>query len=365
MGSKVAATPQPHVALRNTGGTDAGPAKGDANMNDLHHGHGHQHGHDHHGHHHHAGPDDHRTVKDPVCGMMVNSERTAHHAEHDGHSFHFCSARCHDKFVAAPEQYLKPEAKPAAPERAGQASPEGRPLHLPDAPGNPSGGAGQLPICGMALEPVGASLEEGPNPELVDMTRRFWIGLVLSVPLLVLEMGSHISALGLHDLVPSRLSIWIQFLLATPVVLWAGWPLLERGWQSFRRRSLNMFSLIALGVGVAYLFSLAATFLPGLFPASFRGMDGVVAVYYEAAAVITVLVLLGQVLELRAREQTGGAIRTLLNLAPKTARRIKDSGEDEEVPLDQVRVGDRLRVRPATGCRSTARCSRGAAPWTS
>ncbi|SMF63879.1 Cu+-exporting ATPase [Azospirillum oryzae] len=319
-------------------------------MNDLHHGHGHQHGHDHHGHHHHAGPDDHRMVKDPVCGMMVDPERTAHHAEHDGHSFHFCSARCHDKFVAAPEQYLKPEAKPAAPKRAGQASPQKGVIYTcPMHPEIRQEGPGNCPICGMALEPVGASLEEGPNPELVDMTRRFWIGLVLSVPLLVLEMGSHIPALGLHDLVPPRLSIWIQFLLATPVVLWAGWPLLERGWQSFRRHSLNMFSLIALGVGVAYLFSLAATFLPGLFPASFRGMDGVVAVYYEAAAVITVLVLLGQVLELRAREQTGGAIRALLNLAPKTARRIEESGEDEEVPLDQVRVGDRLRVRPGDG----------------
>ena len=319
-------------------------------MNDLHHGHGHQHGHDHHGHHHHAGPDDHKTVKDPVCGMMVDPERTAHHAEHDGHSFHFCSARCHDRFVVAPEHYLKPEAKPAAPERAGQASPQKGVLYTcPMHPEIRQEGPGNCPICGMALEPVGASLEEGPNPELVDMTRRFWIGLVLSVPLLVLEMGSHIPALGLHDLVPPRLSIWIQFLLATPVVLWAGWPLLERGWQSFRRRSLNMFSLIALGIGVAYLFSLAATFLPGLFPASFRGMDGVVAVYYEAAAVITVLVLLGQVLELRAREQTGGAIRALLNLAPKTARRIRESGEDEEVPLDQVQVGDRLRVRPGDG----------------
>nr|WP_295828160.1 heavy metal translocating P-type ATPase [uncultured Azospirillum sp.] len=319
-------------------------------MNDLHHGHGHQQGHDHHGHHHHAGPDDRTTVKDPVCGMMVDPERTAHHAEHDGHSVYFCSARCHDKFVADPEHYLKPDAKPAAPQQAGQASPQKGVIYTcPMHPEIRQEGPGTCPICGMALEPVGASLEEGPNPELVDMTRRFWIGLALSVPLLVLEMGSHIPALGVHDLVPPRISIWIQLFLATPVVLWVGWPLLERGWQSFRRRSLNMFSLIALGVGVAYLFSLAATFLPGLFPASFRGMDGVVAVYYEASAVITVLVLLGQVLELRAREQTGGAIRALLNLAPKTARRIRESGEDEEVPLDRVRGGDRLRVRPGDG----------------
>ncbi len=312
-------------------------------MNDLHHGHGH--------HHHHSGPDGHDTmVKDPVCGMMIDPERTAHHAEHDGHSFHFCSARCHDRFVAAPEHYLKPDAKPAAPQRAGQASPQRGVIYTcPMHPEIRQEGPGNCPICGMALEPVGASIEEGPNPELVDMTRRFWIGLALSVPLLVLEMGSHIPALGIHDLVPPRISIWIQLFLATPVVLWAGSTLLERGWQSFRRRRLNMFSLIALGVGVAYLFSLAATFLPGLFPASFRGMDGVVAVYYEASAVITVLVLLGQVLELRAREQTGGAIRALLNLTPKTARRIEETGEDEEVPLDQVRGGDRLRVRPGDG----------------
>ena len=246
--------------------------------------------------------------------------RDAHHAEHGGRIFHFCSARCHDKFVANPEQYLKPEAKPAAPEKAGQASPQQGVIYTcPMHPEIRQEGPGNCPICGMALEPVGATLEDGPNPELVDMTRRFWIGLALSVPLLVLEMGSHIPGLGLHDLVPPRMSVWIQVLLATPVVLWGGWPLLERGWQSFRRRSLNMFSLIGLGVGVAYLFSLVATVLPGLLPPSFRGMDGVVAVYYEAAAVITVLVLLGQVLELRAREQTGGAIRPLLNLAPKTA----------------------------------------------
>ncbi|MBP2292710.1 heavy metal translocating P-type ATPase [Azospirillum rugosum] len=311
-------------------------------MNDLHHRHEHPH--------HHAGPDDRAKVKDPVCGMMVDPERTAHHAEHNGHTFHFCSARCHDTFVAAPERYLKPEARPAAPEQAGRASPQKGVIYTcPMHPEIRQEGPGNCPICGMALEPVGASVEEGPNPELVDMTRRFWIGLALSVPLLVLEMGSHIPALGLHDLVPPRISVWIQFLLATPVVLWAGWPLLERGWRSVVNRSLNMFSLIALGVGVAYVFSLVATVLPGLFPPSFRGMGGVVAVYYEAAAVITVLVLLGQVLELRAREQTGGAIRALLNLAPKTARRVRENGEDEEVPLDQVHVGDRLRVRPGDG----------------
>lgn len=320
-------------------------------MNDQHRSHAHHPDHHSHGgHDHHGGPDDRPKVKDPVCGMMVDPERTRHQAGYGGQTFHFCSARCREKFVADPERYLKPEAKPAAPEKAAQASPQTGviytcPMHpeiRQEVPGN-------CPICGMALEPVGATLAEGPNPELVDMTRRFCIGLVLSVPLLVLEMGGHIPGLGLHDVVPPRISVWVQFLLATPVVLWAGWPLLERGWGSFVNRSLNMFSLIALGVGVAYVFSLVATFLPGIFPPSFRGMDGVVAVYYEAAAVITVLVLLGQVLELRAREQTGGAIRALLNLAPKTARRMRGDGEDEEVPLEVVRVGDRLRVRPGDG----------------
>lgn len=320
-------------------------------MNDQHGGHAHHHGHHHHGgHDHHAERGDHAKVKDPVCGMMVDPERTEHHADHGGQTFHFCSMRCHDKFFASPEQYLTPEAASAALENAGQASPQKGIIYTcPMHPEIRQEGPGNCPICGMALEPVGATLEEGPNPELVDMTRRFWIGLVLSVPLLVLEMGSHIPGLGIHDLVPPRVSVWVQFLLGTPVVLWAGWPLLERGWRSFMNRSLNMFSLIALGVGVAYVFSLVATVLPGIFPPAFRGMDGVVAVYYEAAAVITVLVLLGQVLELRAREQTGGAIRALLNLAPKTARRIRADGEDEEISLDQVHVGDQLRVRPGEG----------------
>jgi Cu+-exporting ATPase len=289
-------------------------------------------------------------VKDPVCSMMVNPGRTEHHARHDNRTFHFCSAGCRGKFVADPERYLKPEAGPASPEGAGHPAPQPGVIYTcPMHPEIRQEGPGDCPICGMALEPVTAGIESGPNPELADMTRRFWIGLVLSVPLLVLEMGSHIPGLGIHDLVPPRVSVWIQFLLATPVVLWAGWPLLERGWRSFLNRKLNMFSLISLGVSVAYLFSLAATFLPGIFLQSFRGMDGVVAVYYEAAAVITVLVLLGQVLELRAREQTGGAIRALLNLAPKTARRLRADGEDEEVPLEAVRAGDRLRVRPGEG----------------
>ena len=210
-------------------------------------------------------------------------------------------------------------------------------------------GPGNCPICGMTLEPVKATADVGENHELADMTRRFWVGLALTLPVFVLEMGGHIPALGLHDLVPPRISTWIQFALSTPVVLWAGWPFFERAWASVVHRSLNMFSLIALGTGAAYLYSLFATFAPDMFPAGFRGMGGTVAVYFEAAAVITVLVLLGQVLELRAREQTGGAIRALLKLAPKTARRLKAGGEDEEVALELVQVGDRLRVRPGDG----------------
>jgi Cu+-exporting ATPase len=210
-------------------------------------------------------------------------------------------------------------------------------------------GPGNCPICGMTLEPVKATAEVGENHELMDMTRRFWVGLVLTLPVFVLEMGGHIPALGLHDLVPPRISIWIQFGLSTPVVLWAGWPFFERAWASVVHRSLNMFSLIALGTGAAYLYSLFATFAPGMFPAGFHGMGGTVAVYFEAAAVITVLVLLGQVLELRAREQTGGAIRALLKLAPKTAHRLTAAGADEEVALELVQIGDRLRVRPGDG----------------
>ena len=210
-------------------------------------------------------------------------------------------------------------------------------------------GPGNCPICGMTLEPVEVTAEAAPNHELADMSRRFWIGLVLALPVFILEMGGHVPWLGLSRIVPEQWSIWIQFALSTPVVLWAGWPFFQRGAASVRTGHLNMFTLIALGTGAAFLYSLVATFAPGLFPAGFRMMGGTVPVYYEAAAVITVLVLLGQVLELRARDQTGGAIRALLNLAPKTARRLRDGADDEEIALDQVQVGDRLRVRPGDG----------------
>jgi Cu+-exporting ATPase len=207
-------------------------------------------------------------------------------------------------------------------------------------------GPGTCPICGMALEPERITAEAGPNPELIDMSRRFWIGLVLAVPILLLEMGGHLLGLDVAGSIGARAVVWAQLILATPVVLWAGWPFFVRGWQSIVRRSLNMFTLIALGTGAAYLYSLIATLAPSLFPDGFRGMDGTVAVYFEPAAVITVLVLLGQVLELRARERTGGAIQALLDLAPKLARRVRDDGSDEEIPLEHVHVGDRLRVRP-------------------
>ncbi|MCO6416186.1 YHS domain-containing protein, partial [Siccirubricoccus sp. KC 17139] len=276
--------------------------------------------------------------------MKVDPATSKHRLEHGGTTFHFCSAGCRTKFEADPDKYLKPETA-AAPTAAQKAAIYTCPMH----PEIRQQGPGNCPICGMALEPLEVTAEAAPNEELADMTRRFWIGLALTIPIFVLEMGAHLPGLDLHHLVPPRVSVWIQFLLGTPVVLWAGWPFFVRGWQSVVNRSLNMFSLIALGTGAAYLYSVVATLAPAVFPEGFRGPDGTVAVYFEAAAVITVLVLLGQVLELRARERTGGAIRALLNMAPKTARRIKGNGEDEEIPLAEVQVGDRLRVRPGDG----------------
>jgi len=285
--------------------------------------------------------------RDPVCGMSVDRATAKHRLTHQGHEYFFCCGRCREKFQADPDLYLKPKEE----ERASDAN-AGDDAAIYTCPMHPEIrqiGPGSCPICGMALEPAVVTAEAVPNEELADMSRRFWIGLVLAAPVFLLEMGGHIPALGLHELVPVQASIWIQFALSTPVVLWAGWPFFQRGWASMRSGHLNMFTLIALGTGAAYLYSLVATFAPAIFPAGFRGMDGTVAVYYEAAAVITVLVLLGQVLELRAREQTGGAIRGLLNLAPKTARRVRDGRDDEEIRLDQVAVGDRLRVRPGDG----------------
>jgi Cu+-exporting ATPase len=288
------------------------------------------------------GPHTHSTpardsVKDPVCGMTVDPHKAAHRVSHAGQPYYFCSEGCRTKFLAAPERYLGPA-------QAAEPVPEGTIYTCPMHPEIRQVGPGSCPICGMALEPLLATAESGPNPELADMSRRFWVGLVLSVPVLLLEMGGHLT--GLNHLIPRSISNWLQFALATPVVLWAGWPFFERGYASVRTLNLNMFTLIAMGTGVAWVYSVLATAAPQLFPSAFRGSDGSVAVYFEAAAVITVLVLLGQVLELRAREATGGAIRALLDLAPKTARRIGADDSEEEIALDAVAVGDRMRVRP-------------------
>jgi Cu+-exporting ATPase len=296
---------------------------------------------DHAGHGHHPTGDK-QIERDPVCGMTVDPATSKHRFDHHGETFHFCSAGCRAKFAADPAKYLDKQ-KPGA-EAPHAEAPEGAIYTCPMHPQIRQVGPGSCPICGMALEPEVASLDAAPNPELADMTRRFWIGLVLSAPAVVLEMGGHL--VGGHGLIDSTLSNWIQLVFSTPVVLWAGWPFFVRGWQSLLTRNLNMFTLIAMGTGVAYLYSLIGTIAPDIFPANFRGHGGSVAVYFEAAAVITVLVLLGQVLELRAREATSGAIKALLQLAPKTARRVSEDGADHEVEIDQLKIGDRLRVRP-------------------
>lgn len=276
-------------------------------------------------------------VTDPVCGMQVDPATTSHHREADGRMWHFCSANCADKFAADPAAYVNP--KVAAPAPSGPGTIWTCPMH----PQIRREGPGTCPICGMALEPLQPSLDEKENPELIAMTRRFWVCAALSIPLLILTMGVELT--GWHPL-PMATSIWVQFAIATPVVLWGAWPFFERGWASLRTRNLNMFTLISLGVGAAYLFSVVATLAPGIFPVSARTMGGMVPVYYEAAAVITALVLLGQVLELRARSATGQAIRALLGLAPKTARRVAIDGTEVDVALEQIQPGDLLRVRP-------------------
>ncbi len=299
-------------------------------------------------------------AKDPVCGMDVDPVTSEHRSEHDGQAFFFCSAKCRERFQSSPATYLANEAdSPHAQQHqdhhdsgahevqhnADPATSDGAvewtcPMHPEIRRPRP----GACPICGMALEPVTVTADTGPSPELADMTRRFWVGVALSIPVLVLGMGGDLFP-AIHDVISAKASVWVQLVLATPVVLWAGWPFFERGWTSVRTLKLNMFTLIAMGTGVAWLFSVVATVAPGIFPDAFR-MDGVVDVYFEAASVITTLVLLGQVLELRAREQTSGAIRALLDLTPDTARRINPDGNEDEVALDQVQVGDRLRVRP-------------------
>jgi Cu+-exporting ATPase len=277
---------------------------------------------------------------DPVCGMTVDPRATPHRHSHQDRPYYFCSAGCRGKFASDPAKYLGPAAA-AAPTNT---VPAGTIYTCPMHPEIRQIGPGHCPICGMALEPVVATPETGPNPELIDMTRRFWVGLALSIPVVALDMGGHLT--HLHMWLSQTWSNWIELALASPVVLWAGAPFFVRGWQSLVTRNLNMFTLIALGTGVAWLYSVVGTLAPEAFPAAFRGPDGAVGIYFEAAAVITVLVLLGQVLELRARAQTSGAIRALLDLAPKTARRVQADGGDAEIALDAIAVGDLLRVRP-------------------
>ncbi|MBX9910656.1 MAG: HAD-IC family P-type ATPase, partial [Beijerinckiaceae bacterium] len=286
------------------------------------------------------GSADEHDVKDPVCGMMVDPQSASYRMQHGGHPFYFCSARCRNQFERDPRRYLSS----ATEMKTDALVIEGATYTCPMHPQIRQIGPGSCPICGMSLEPILVTAEEGQNPELVDMTRRFWIGTALTVPIVILSMGGDLT--GLTSFIGQQTSNWLQLAFATPVVLWAGWPFFVRGWQSVVVRSLNMFTLIALGVGAAWAYSAVATVAPGIFPMALRGADGGIPAYFEAAAVITVLVLLGQVLELRAREQTSGAIRALLDLAPKTARRIREDGTDEEIALDTVGAGDRLRVRP-------------------
>lgn len=328
---------------------------------------------------------------DPVCGMTVDPAATPHHAEHGGRTWFFCAAGCRAKFLSDPARFAAGAAAPAVRHRhdPDHGARKVGPTPVPDAiytcPMHPEvrqRGPGACPECGMALEPAGVpaatrveytcpmhpeivqdhpgncpicgmalelrtvTVEAAANPELIDMTRRFWIGGVLTLPVLLLAMGPHLVGFPSHEAIAPRLSAWVQLALSAPVVLWAGWPFFERGWRSIVTWRLNMFTLIALGTGAAFLYSAVATVAPELFPPSLRGPMGDVGLYFEAAAVITVLVLLGQVLELRARERTSGALRALLKLAPKTAHRLVPGGDDEEVPVERIQVGDRLRVRP-------------------
>ncbi len=287
-----------------------------------------------------AAPDDGR-VQDPVGHMLVDARSAAATAEHRGHPYHFCSAGCRAKFVSHPERNLAGDAGRAEP----ASQPAGTIYTCPMHPEIRQAASGSRPICGMALEPDVASAVAGLNPELADMTRRFWIGLVLALPVFLLERGGHLLPV-VHHLVPPRGSIWIQLLFATPVVLWAGCPFFTRGWASIRTGNLNMFTLIALGTGVAWGYSLVATLAPRIFPQAFRHRMARSPVYFESTVVITVLVLLGQVLELRARERTSGALRVLFDLTPGIMRRIAPDDSEAEVPLDAVVPGDRLRVRP-------------------
>ena len=292
---------------------------------------------------HHHPPAPPAVVRDPVCGMPVDPAHAKHRAEHAGHNYFFCSAKCREQFAAEPARYVvgSPQGQGPATSAVGEVL-WTCPMHPQIVRKEP----GNCPICGMALEPMTVAAGESANPELRDMTQRFWVGVALSVPLLAIAMAQHFDKAALDALISPRLLVWLQLILGTPAVLWGGWPFFQRGWASVVNRRLNMFTLIALGTGVAYLYSLVAALAPGIFPASFRDHDGQVPLYFEAAAVIVTLVLLGQVLELRARSQTSSAIRALLDLAPKRARRLRADTSDEDVPLEDIVPGDHLRVRP-------------------
>ncbi|MEK6773966.1 MAG: HAD-IC family P-type ATPase [Bdellovibrionota bacterium] len=280
-------------------------------------------------------------VKDPVCGMMIDpATAKGGNTKFKDETFYFCNPKCKTKFEAEPSKYLNPKIELS--QKVDTEAIYTCPMH----PEIRQKGPGNCPICGMALESEEVSVEEVENPELTDFTKRLKVSVPLTIPLLLLAMSDLIPGQPVQQAIPAWLNAGIQFLLATPVVLWAGLPFFKRGWASIKSRNFNMFTLIALGTGVAYIFSLAGTFFPSLFPESIRVHGGMVPLYYEAAAVITALVLLGQVLELKARSQTGNAIRALLNLAPKTARKIKSDGAEEDIPVEHIHVGDLLRVRP-------------------
>lgn len=279
---------------------------------------------------------------DPVCGMKVDTSAGKPQFEHEGELYHFCSQRCHDRFSEDPEHYLS-----GAHRRAADEAPKGTMYTCPMHPEIVQEGPGTCPICGMALEPMGVPApDEGPNPELVDFKQRFLIGALLTIPLLLLSMGPLVGLGFAREMLGERVSLWAELFLGTPVILWSGWPFLERGYHSVVSRNLNMFTLIAMGVMAAWLFSVVAVVAPGIFPEGFRSEGGHVGVYFEAGAVIVVLVLLGQIMELGARERTGSAIRALLDLAAKSARIVKEDGSEEEIPLEEVQVGQHIRVRP-------------------
>lgn len=282
-------------------------------------------------------------VRDPVCGMMVDPLSAAGHYDYAGTTYYFCHPHCEERFRGDPDGYLNGTVKPSMDETPAE---PGTKYICPMCPDVASEKPAACPSCGMALEPATVAVEEAVNPELVQMTRRFWIGLVLTCPVLASAMFEMVFGQSLRDVVSPTAFKWLPVILVTPVVGWVGWPFFQRGWVSVVNRRLNMFTLIALGTGTAYLYSVAATLVPGLFPRSFRTADGGVPVYFESAAVIIVLVALGQVLEIRARTRTTGALKALLGLAPKTARVVRTDKREEDVLLDRVRVGDRLRVRP-------------------